>query len=351
MQVDPIDLLPNQDRFLGYTMDSRLLYCFLQAAEKGSFTAAAQAMHMTQPALSKNIQHLEKDLGVELFTRLPGGVALTRFGAALARRAKLIEHEIRHAQDEIEAMKHGSAGSITIGVGPFSTNFYLPEAIAAVQRRNPDIKVNLVSSVVDSLLPKLLQGEVDLFCTALDFPDHSEITKEFLMDVRHVVVARQGHPLAGKQHVETSELLDYPWAALAGDHVWLTRMAGYFAANGARQPRVGLETNTTDGLLSIVRHSDMLASSSFPIDLPIGVPDLVEIPIRGSFWKFRVGLAYRNAALQNPTLKELITEVKRKAVEPLRGDAASPSGPTVQKPRPRVRAHERSATRRHAAKA
>src|SRR5882757_5360905 len=112
-------------------MHSRLLQQFLAVAEKRNVTAAAEALHITQPALTRSVRQLEHILGVTLFDRLPTGVALTRQGEILARRAKLMDLEYRHALAEISALDQGLTGVLRIGAGPLWITSLLPPVIAA----------------------------------------------------------------------------------------------------------------------------------------------------------------------------------------------------------------------------
>src|SRR5436190_23395277 len=95
----------------GRFMHSRLLRHFLPVVERRNITAAADDLHISQPALTRSIRQLEKTIGVPLFERLPTGVILTRQGEVLARRAKLMDLEYRHALAEIGALEQGIAGT------------------------------------------------------------------------------------------------------------------------------------------------------------------------------------------------------------------------------------------------
>ena len=86
-------------------MHSRLLRHFLAVVDFKGMSAAAAELHISQPALTKSIHQLEEILGVDLFERLPTGVMPTRFGEILARRARLMDLEYRHAVAEIQAIK------------------------------------------------------------------------------------------------------------------------------------------------------------------------------------------------------------------------------------------------------
>ena len=138
-------------------------------------SAAAAELHISQPALTKSIRQLEDILGVELFERLPTGVVPTRFGEILARRTRLMDLEYRHAVAEIQAIKGGTGGTVNVGAGPVWAVRILPPIIAAFRRQQPKVKIKLRTGVIDTLVPALLGGELDVICASLDFPSASGI--------------------------------------------------------------------------------------------------------------------------------------------------------------------------------
>ena len=148
-------------------MHSRLLRHFLGVVEKRNITAAAEALHISQPALTRSIRQLEKTIGVPLFERLPTGVALTKQGEVLARRVKLMELEYRHALSEISALEQGVTGTLRIGAGPMWVSMILPGIVTAFHQQFPKVKVRLTEGAIDSIVPALLAGEIDLACVTL----------------------------------------------------------------------------------------------------------------------------------------------------------------------------------------
>lgn len=273
-------------------MHSRLLRHFLAVVERRNITAAADDLHISQPALTRSIRQLEKMVGVSLFERLPTGVILTRQGEVLARRAKLMDLEYRHALAEIGALEQGLAGTLRIGAGPVWITTLLPPVIAKFHRQFPRIKVRLTSGVIDTLVPALLSGEIDVFCSSLDFAAQPEIVKEPLIAIRHAVVARGNHPLAGRGTVTAAELSRFPWLVLVNDQVGTSRIGSYFVANGLDPPTIAVET-TALGIFKILEEGDFIAH--FPARMLVDAErfGLVNIPHEGTFWETEAGIAYR----------------------------------------------------------
>jgi len=274
-------------------MHSRLLRHFLAVVDNKGMSAAAADLHISQPALTKSIHQLEEILGVELFERLPTGVVPTRFGEILARRARLMDLEYRHALAEIQAIKGGTGGIVNVGAGPVWAVRILPPIIAAFRRQQPKVKISLRTGVIDTLVPALLDGELDVVCASLDFPAHPEFIKEQLVDLQHVLIARGEHPLAGRREISAKQLLDYPWIVLVNDYVGSSRVNSFFAANGQQPPRVSVEVNSVSSALNLLREDDFIfnvPTMMLPYSELFGARKLA---VRGTLWDAPAGIAYR----------------------------------------------------------
>ena len=273
-------------------MQSRLLRHFLAVAEKRNITSAAESLNISQPAITRSIRQLEYIIGVSLFERLPTGVALTRQGEILARRAKLMDLEYRHALAEISALEQGLTGVLRIGAGPVWITTLLPPVIASFYRQYPRVKTRLTGGVIDTLVPDLLSGEIDIVCSTLDFPAQPEIVKEPILSIRHVVVARAAHPLARKGVASAEQMSGYPWVVLANDRVGTSRIGSYFVANSVEPPVIAVETVST-GVIKILQQGDFLAHIPERMLEDAEKFGLVRIPHDGTFWESEAGIAYR----------------------------------------------------------
>ncbi len=291
-------------------MHSRLLRHFLAVVDHHGVSAAAEGLHISQPALSKSIRNLEESLGVELFERLPTGVVPTRFGEILARRVRLMDLEYRHALTEIQAIKGGTSGVVNIGAGPVWTVRILPPIIAAFHRQQPKVKVGLRTGVIDTLVPALLAGELDVVCASLDFPSHPEIVKEHLVELSHVLIARAAHPLVGRRDLAAAELLHYPWLALTGDYVGNSRVNSFFAANELDAPRVAVESTSISAILSLLQQGDFIVNIPtlmLPFAETFGVQ---RIALRGTLWDSPAGIAYRASKSPIPAVNAVCAMIR-----------------------------------------
>lgn len=280
-------------------MHSRLLRHFLAVVDCKGVTAAAAELHISQPALTKSIRQLEEILEVQLFERLPTGVVPTRFGEILARRARLMDLEYRHAVAEIEAIKGGTGGIIKVGAGPVWAVRILPPIIAAFRRQQPKVKIKLCTGVIDTLVPALLGGELDVICSALDFPAHPEFVKEQLVGLQHVLIAHAEHPLAGNREIPASQLIDYPWISLANDYVGHSRINSFFAANELQPPPISVEVTSISSALNLMREDDFILNIPTMMLPHAELFGMRKLSTRGTLWDAPAGLAYR--ATKAPT--------------------------------------------------
>lgn len=298
-------------------LDSNLLRCFLAVLEHRKLTAAADELCVTQPALSKSLRKLEDELGVPLFQRTPSGMVPTAYAIALGRHARLIDLESRSARAELKVLREGGFGAVTIGVGPLWSVFALPEVIADLVRHRSKARVKVVSGVLDTLLPALLKGELDLVCAALDFPDHPDLVKEKLVDTEHVVLAHESHPLARRRRVEAAELVRYPFVGFTQDYAGLSRMEKYFSVHAIESPGLSVEASSLETVLSLLCTGTFVASLSSQVLERGRQLGLKRVAIDGTFWRFPVGLVQRRAPQPSPLAALLARALKERLRPPV----------------------------------
>jgi len=296
-------------------LDSNLLRCFLAVLEHRKLTTAANELCVTQPALSKSLRRLEEELGVPLFQRTPAGMVPTTYGITLGRRARLIHLESLSARTELQMLRDGGFGSLIIGIGPLWSGFALPEVISELVKHQSKTHIKVISGVLDTLLPQLLKGELDVVCAALDFPDHPDLEKEYLLDAEHVIVGHESHPLASIPRVTPEDLLEYPFIGFADDYAGVGRMEKFFASHGLHSPGLSVETSSLEMLLSLLATGGFLASFSTQILDRSRQMGLCRINLSESFWRFRVGAVYRRGAQLSPLVGILLRALQLKLKE------------------------------------
>ncbi len=292
-------------------LNSKLLSCFLAVLAHRTLTAAASQLCITQPALSKSLRRLEDELGVPLFNRTAAGMEPTSYGLALAQRARSIELESRRAYEEIQRMKEGGVGSLAIGAGPLWSVHILPEVIADLAQTHPSLRTRVVPGVLDTLLPQLLRGELDLICAALDFPDQAAISKEYLIESSHVFIAHGSHRLSSQASVSVQDLSQCAFVGLHNDYAVLDRLKRYFALRGLDSPGFAAEADSLEVLLSLVGTGKFLATQSHQVLSRAATLGIAKLPVQEGIWSFRGGIAYRKSHVLTPAMELFRASLKR----------------------------------------
>lgn len=295
-------------------MQSRILRYFLAVYDTCNLSAAAEQVHVTQPALSRAIRQLEDQVGVPLFERRPHGLEPTRFADILARHGRRMDMEYRHALAEIE-MSGGAAAILRIGAGPIWYSRILPAIFPAYLRANPRVRLKVQSGVISTLVPQLLTGQFDLICSTLDFPAHAGLIREPIVEVEHALIARRQHPLAramtgNPTALPAQAIGGFPWIVLADDQVGTGRILSFFSSHDMPPPTIEIETSSPTHMFEMLSRGDWLAHIPRRLLLQAERYELYEVPLQGAFWSAQAGICYRTTDLPSPALLGLIQTIR-----------------------------------------
>lgn len=224
-------------------MDSRSLKRFLAVYELGSIGAAAEALHLSQPALSKSIHQLEEQLGTRLFERTPVGVVPTIFGETLSLHAKVIETEIRNAVREIQTLTGATKGEMSVGVTPSIAAHIMPRVALKMHEERPGIHVKVIEGLMEDNIPALRLGELDMVVGGWTQGMHADLVTEPVIQDEARIFCSARHPLAGKK-VSLQTLCDYPWAMAPYTQFWLDMFEKAFVARGLNPPMADIVANS-----------------------------------------------------------------------------------------------------------
>lgn len=191
-------------------MEIRILRYFLMVAKERSFTSAAKQLHITQPTLSRQLADFEKELGVSLFIRKGKTIALTQEGILLKRRAlEILELEER-TLEEIKGKEELIEGTITFGCGESAVIETLALIIKSYKDKYPRVQIRIHTATADRIYEMMNQGLIDigLFVEPANIENLDYIR---FKDSDHWVVGMASvDPLAQKEYIEKSDLLDKP---------------------------------------------------------------------------------------------------------------------------------------------
>lgn len=240
-------------------MKLQTLQALICIEEVGSLRAAAQLLHLSQPALSAAIQQLEEELKAPLLVRTKRGVSLTSFGQAFMKHARLIVTESRRAQEEIGQLRGRWEGHITFAASPAIALAALPLALASFAHEFPDVTVNVRDGLYPAVSPQLRDGTLDFALTAAhkhDIDTDLEAQPLCMSDV--VIVGQRHHPKANATRL--AELQDCRWAFSSAPRGPGAIIRDAFARYGLPEPRLGLVCESFLALPGVVAHSDLLTT-------------------------------------------------------------------------------------------
>lgn len=185
-------------------MDLRGIRYFVQIAELGSMTRAAQHLRVAQPALSRHIRVLEKELGVALMVRLPRGVRLTTAGRQFLDRCQRILRELGRAQDELRSGSATAQGQVILGVSPTTGPMLLPGMVERMRRQCPQISLKVVEGFSNQLYDWLLAGRADV--AILTNPSNSRAMRVTALNSEPIVVVAQRQAGVARRFITAAEL-------------------------------------------------------------------------------------------------------------------------------------------------
>jgi DNA-binding transcriptional LysR family regulator len=199
-----------------HQVSHRLTVCHLRLiaaiVTEGNLLRAAEALNMTQSAVTKALQDAEAQMGVMLFERTNRGVVPTTFGSSLAAHARLILAQISKAEQEMTDLRDGASGQVTIGTLLAGSAGLLPKAIALLRQDRPRLVIKVEEATNDVLMPALRAGELDLVLGRLpEFRDRDGLKQEHLMNDYAQIVVRRDHPLALRTGLRLADLLTQDW--------------------------------------------------------------------------------------------------------------------------------------------
>jgi DNA-binding transcriptional LysR family regulator len=246
------------------TFDAAQIEAFAAIAREGSLGRAAQALNVTQPALSRMIQRLERRLGARLFERYSKGMMLTDIGSAFLPHASLLRTEAERAQEEIDAMRGVARGAARIGVVASVACSTLPQAIDRVLASAPRLRFEILEGVWDVLSAALTKHEIDL-AFAADALESDEIVAVPLGEWSDMtcIVAAANHPL--RRALTIADLAGARWALPPRGAPPYRQLERLFAEHGLGMPEITVETRSITMLKSLVLSSGFLAWMAEPM--------------------------------------------------------------------------------------
>jgi DNA-binding transcriptional LysR family regulator len=232
-------------------MDLAALQTFLSVAEQESFSGAAAALHLTQPAVSKRIHSLETSLGCRLFDRFGRTVRLTEAGQTLLPKARSILQTLEDGRRAIANLSGEVAGVLSLGTSHHIGLHHLPPVLRAFAGRYPRVEWDLHFMDSEAACLAVERGQLELAIVTLPPcpPPSLDLTPIWRDPLRFAAAAQ--HPLQGKGQVQTRDLATYP-AILPAETTFTRQILERAVAPLGLQLKVGLSTNFLETIKMLV---------------------------------------------------------------------------------------------------
>jgi DNA-binding transcriptional LysR family regulator len=279
------------------------LRAFVALAELESFRAAAEALHLSQPALSRRIDKLEGALGVRLFDRTTRSVNLTTVGRDFSRKARDLLDELENALLGIRDVAATRTGEVTVACVPSAVHYFLPGVVKEYHERYPKIRVRFVDEGANEVLSTVIRGEADF---GLNFIGTQEPDIEFepILKEPFVAACHRDHPIARKRKITWAELNEHDYMTVAkssGNRLLIDLALTDIPA----RPRWFYEVRHVSTLVGLVEAG--LGVAAVPrLAMPPGDhPALVSIPLIEPAITRTVGLIRRRGRSLSPAAQQL----------------------------------------------
>ncbi|MEH6388635.1 MULTISPECIES: LysR family transcriptional regulator [Pseudomonas] len=268
-------------------MDTANLSAFLAVAASGSFSRAAESLHLTQPAISKRIAALETQLGARLFDRIGRHITLTEAGRVLKPRAEDILGVLGDTQRALSNLSSTVQGRLSLATSHHIGLHRLPPVLRQYTKRYPEVALDIHFLDSEVAHDRVMHGEVELAVITLAPRVESPIIAENIWnDVLEFVVAPD-HPLAIERHITLEQLASYP-AVFPGLNTFTHRIVSQAFERHGITPQISMSTNYLETIKMMV--SIGLAWSVLPRTMldeqvrSLTVPDTHLVRQLGCIW-------------------------------------------------------------------
>jgi DNA-binding transcriptional LysR family regulator len=309
-------------------MELRQLRYLLALAEEGSFTRAAQTANVAQPALSRQIQKLENELGLPLVDRTTHRLAITPAGQEVVAAGRRVLGELDALRHSLQQTRALLRGTVTIGVTQTPGPMDVPRLLAAFSRRHSGVELIVREGLSVQLASQLREDRIELaLISAIGTRERRQLELKRCRAERLVVLLPAGHRLAMRRHLSIAELRDEnfvsftPGATIRDAVERVATRAGFF-------PSASLETNDVGRTAALV--AEGLGVAVLPnSDARRGGPDTVAVALRAPTLRYEIFVAWRAHRHLTPAADALRTAILDDANE---DDRPGPSRRTDHDP-------------------
>jgi DNA-binding transcriptional LysR family regulator len=288
-------------------IDSRRLFYFYHVARMRSFSAAEAIVDIAQPAISRQIQQLEADLGVQLLERNGRGVSLTPYGEILYRKATAILEEMSATLEEIENAKRRPSGQISIAASAGIIAIYMPEIVRRFIKAFPEIQFTAIQASSGEVYDHLARGQVDV-AIIQHAPGTQKLSLQKLAVEPLFLIASRKHPIAKEAFVSREALAKLELVLPASSHGMRSIIEQYFQ-DGGLDLTPKLLVDSVSLIKAVVREGRFCGFlPKLNCDTDLDMNHYVALPLKPTLSRTLYVASLRDRADQ-PFVKALIREV------------------------------------------
>ncbi len=288
---------------------------FLAVAQSGQVRRAALDLGVSQPAVTKGIQRLERELGFPLFERSAKGMALTWVATQFHARTLAMRRHLGDAIKEASDLHLGAQGVLRVGVSPLYAQRVFVPACLQLHRQRPAARLVVDINLNDALLAALRKGDLDVTINAVPAEAVDDLRTWPLFSDDLCMAVREGRPLLARKRLRVEDLASAEWMLPGGGVAGRRRLEALYASYGLPPPRVVVEVNNSASQLTdLLLQSDLLTivSESMMHRTPQG--RLVPLPLAQGRFPRQISAFVRRGVTLSP-LAERFLDVLRETGE------------------------------------
>ena len=301
-------------------IEQRDLEYFAVVAEHGNLGKAAEALGLSQPALSMSLRRLERITGSKVVRRTAKGVELTEAGTALLKHVGRLRLAHEDILKEVSDIGQGRAGHIRIGTSVGLSDRRLASACSTLLREAPRVTMSVIGGTQAETLPLLRSGELDLLLTSAAGPDAEDVDQEHVIEDEFVVYCARQHRLARAKRVTCADLVKERWVVAGERNSFAARrLRAAFEQRGLPPPSIGVTSAIPEFRMRIVASTSFLGHHSRGL-VEEGSSYLPLVVLRVADWanvRRSSTIIYRKGAYLSPAARRLVELVKSSVRAPV----------------------------------
>lgn len=292
-------------------------------AEHGGFKKAAEAINISQPALSISIRMAEEWFGTRLFERRPRNITPTPFGEVVIEGARQILSKVDEVKRDVDLLHGLQKGTLRMASDAFLIESLVSPAIGSLKSQHPNLKIQVHTANWEEMVEMLRNREVEMILAAYpinpeEYQEDDVVSYAFIKIPRPVFFVRNGHPILGLKKIGPKELLEYPLAGikLAPWYArWFSRALDT-PIEKIRKDNVSIVCDNYQIIKTVVKHSNAVAGAA-PETIAQEVKDGVLVTVDIDWQEPPIAnwgvVGYLKDRILSPAAKVIIQEITRQS--------------------------------------